>query len=84
MFCGDGTDGDGDHWVWVGHNIAYDNNKGHWNLNRKGNGSYELSNAKYTSTMFCGDRTDEHEDHWAWVGGAKPSDSNKDSWTIEH
>eukprot|EP00413_Alexandrium_margalefii_P038239 CAMPEP_0204599842 /NCGR_PEP_ID=MMETSP0661-20131031/55081_1 /ASSEMBLY_ACC=CAM_ASM_000606 /TAXON_ID=109239 /ORGANISM="Alexandrium margalefi, Strain AMGDE01CS-322" /LENGTH=269 /DNA_ID=CAMNT_0051610605 /DNA_START=47 /DNA_END=856 /DNA_ORIENTATION=- len=85
LFCGDGTDGCGDHWAWVEPSAHYENRgKERWELKRQGDGTYKLFNEKWGGPLFCGDGADGIGDHWAWVAPQRNYECNgKERWEIE-
>jgi len=85
LFCGDGTDGNGDHWAYFEPNFDYENgNKERWILQRQYDGTYKVFNKKWGAPLFCGDGTDGSGDHWVWVApNANYHGNGKEHWWFE-
>ena len=86
LFCGDGTDRDNDHHIWVEKNINYENNgKERWKIIPIDNQfkEFKLTNVKWGGPLFCGDGTDSSGDHYAWVAPtANYEQTEKERWFI--
>ena len=85
MFCGDGTDKDGDHYAWVEARRNYENNgKERILVQKQIDGSFKLFNKKWNGPMFCADGTDSHGDHWGFFEPCPTYENNgKERWFIE-
>jgi len=85
LFCGDGTDSWGDHYVWVEPSTNYENaGKELWNIEVQADGTYKLFNVKWSGPLFGGTGTDSAGLHIAWVRPLVDYENQgKERWIIE-
>ena len=85
LYCGDGTNSEGDHIVWVTPSPDYENaGKERWIIERQEDGTYKLFNGKWKGPLFASDSTDSSGDKYLLV---EPSidyeNQGKERWHLE-